>query len=279
MMQGLPPTLPEGAEILQAGGRGGTGNILYLFRNTRPPVVLKVYRARRSRLNEFLKNFSERHLEGKRGATAVIRCATEKLNIDLWTNEGIDVVRRVEQPLPAGVLPPALWLEYCAGPVLWDVLADAQRSTPTKLTLVESLGLSLSRRHTRAMELQEPLLVHEHGQIKHFFVQGDRLVAFDLEHGFGPGYPVVKAVAREVSGIAYSLTRADETMAEQFLRAFAAGYANKPLLKQVVVEATRGGGFAGRIRRWREGKRDSGYDKPRVMERFEELLELGSARH
>jgi hypothetical protein len=271
-MQGLPPTPPEGAEILQAGGRGGTGNVLYLFRHERPPVVLKVYRTRRSRLNEFLKDFSERRLEGKRGATAIMRCATEKLNIDLWTNHGFDVVRRVERALPTRVTPPALWLEYCAGPVLWDVLADARRLTPMKLTLVESLGLSLSRRHTRAMELKEPLLVHEHGQIKHFFVQGDRLVAFDLEHGFEPGYPVVKAAAREVSGIASSLARADETMAEQFLRAFNAGYANKPLLKQVVVEATRGGGLIGKLRRWNESKRVSVPAKTRVMERLGELL-------
>jgi len=77
----------------------------------------------------------------------------------------------------------------------------------------------MSRRHTRAMELNEPLLVHEHGHIKHFFVQGDRLIAFDLEHGFKPGYPIIKAVARELSGIAYSLVRSDETVAEQFLGA------------------------------------------------------------
>ncbi len=279
MMQGLPPPLPEGAEILQAGGRGGTGNILYLFRNARPPVVLKLYRTRRSRLNEFLKDFSERHLERKRGATAAIRCTTEKLNIDLWTKEGFDVVQRVERPLPADVLPPALWLEYCAGPVLWDVLSGAERSTSAKLALVESLGLSLSRRHTRAMELREPLLVHEHGQVKHFFVQGDRLVAFDLEHGFAPGYPVVKAVAREVSGIAYSLARVDQATAEEFLRALAAGYANKPLLKKVVVEATRGGGLLGKIKRWNEGRRASRFDKTRVMERLGTLLESGAGCH
>jgi len=102
----MPPT-PAGAEILQAGGRGGTGNVLFVFRSEQPPVVLKVYRTRRSRSNELLKNFSERNLEGKRGATAAIRQATEKLSIDLWSREGFDVVPRVEKPLPAGITLPA----------------------------------------------------------------------------------------------------------------------------------------------------------------------------
>jgi hypothetical protein len=275
MKQGLPPT-PEGAEILQAGGRGGTGNVLYLFRNEKPPVVLKVYRTRRSRWNEFLKDFSERHLEGKRGATAAIRRATEKLATDLWSREGFDVVPRVEKSVPAGITPLALWLVYCAEPVLWDVLADRQRALEAKLSLIEALGRTLSRRHTRALELNEPLLVHEHGHIKHFFVRGERLIAFDLEHGFKPGYPVLKAVAREVTGIAYSLIRADKAAAEPFLRAFAAGYANKPLLKQAIAEVTRGGGLIGKIRRWNERKGAATFTKTRSMERLCELLKSGA---
>ena len=272
-MQGLPPTPPEGAEILQAGGRGGTGNVLYLFRHTKPPLVLKVYRTRRSRLNEFLKNFSERNLEGKLGATAAIRHATEKRSIDLWSREGFDVVQRLERPLPAGLSLPALWLVYCPESVLWEVLRDRHLAVAMKLPLVGELGRSLSRRHTRAVELNEPLLVHEHGQVKHFFVQGDRLIAFDMEHGFKPGYPVVRAVARELSGIVYSLVRTDEAVAGQFLRALAAGYANKTLLRQAVNEVTRGGGLVGSIRRWQERKRVSGHNKTRLMEQLGECLE------
>jgi len=270
-MQDLPPT-PEGAEILQAGGRGGTGNVLFLFRNEQPPLVLKVYRTRRSRLNEFLKDFSEQHLEGKRGATAAVRQATEKLSIELWSREGFDVVPRVERPVPAGITLPALWLVYCTGPVLWDVLADHQQAVETKLPLIESLGRVLSQRHSRAVRLNEPLLVHEHGHVKHFFIQGERLIAFDLEHGFKPGYPVLKAVARELAGIAYSLARADGQAAEEYLRAFAAGYANRKLMKQAIGEVTRGGGLIGRFRRCGERKREVTFTKTRAMEWLSELL-------
>lgn len=277
-MRCQPPNPPPGAEILQAGGRGGTGNILYFFPREQPPLVLKVYRPRRSRLREFLKDFSQRVLEGKRGATASLRCATEKHNLDLWTREGFDVIPRLERPLPSGVTMPALWIEYCDAPLLSELLADRNRPLAMRGALVEVLGRSLSRRHSRAVELNEPLLIHEHGHIKHFFIQGNRLVAFDLEHGFKPDYPVIQAVARELAGIACSLARADETVGERFLFSLATGYTNKTLVKQAVREATRGGGLVGKIRRWHERKRDSEYDKTRVMERLEELLGLDAGR-
>lgn len=275
MMQQPPPKPPPGAELLQAGGRGGTGNILYYFPREQPPLVLKVYRPRRSRLRECLKNFSERMLEGKRGANAAIRCATEKLNLDLWTREGFEVIPRLERRLPSGITPPALWFRYCDAPLLSEVLADPRRPMSAKLAWVELLGRSLSRRHSRAVALKEPLLVHEHGQIKHFFLQDDHLVAFDLEHGFKPGYPVIKAVARELAGIATSLARADAAAAEAFLRAFVAGYENKSLLRDAVHEATRGGGLIDHIRRWHERRQALARSKTCIMQQVEALLEVG----
>ncbi len=274
-MPPAPPKLPAGAEILQAGGRGGTGNVLYYFPREQPPLVLKVYRPRRSRVREGLKNFSERVLEGKRGATAAIRCATEILNLVLWEREGFEVIPHVARPLPEGIAMPALWLGYCEAPLLSEALTDQRRPMEAKLALVEALGGSLSRRHSRAMELNEPLLVHEHGQIKHFFVVGDRLVAFDLEHGFKPGYPVIKAVARELAGIATSLARANQVAPDPFLRAFVAGYPNKSLLSQAVQEAIHGGGFLGWIRRWHTRGDSSPLGKARIMERLDAMLCVG----
>lgn len=267
-----PPQNLQGAEVLQAGGRGGTGNFLYLFRNETPPLLLKVYRYRRSRLGEFLKDFSERVLEGKRGATAEIRCAVEKLNLDLWSREGFDVVQRVERPLPAGVTDPALWITYYDAMNLGEVLADPARSVESKISLCEKLGASLSRRHTRAVELQEPLLIHEHGNVKHFLVSENRLIAFDLEHGFKPGFPLIEAITRELSGVVQSMARTDPTAADRFLSAFITGYTNQNLLKQSIQRAACGGGLVGKIRRWRERRRDSQYGKTRVMERLGKLL-------
>ena len=271
-MGSQPPTPPPGAEILQAGGRGGTGNLLYVFRNETPPLLLKVYRCRRSLLRESLKNFSERVMEGKRGATAAIRYATEKLNLDLWAREGFDVVQRVERPLSAGIAPPALWITYYDAPHLGEVLADSSRTIEARLALCNQLGAALSRRHTRAVELKEPLLIHEHGNVKHFLVAGNRLIAFDLEHGYKPGFPVIEAIAREISGVAQSMARSDASNAGRLLSSFAAGYANKELLGQAIHLAVNGGGLSGRIRRWRERGRDLTHGKTRIMQQLGGLI-------
>jgi hypothetical protein len=253
---------------MQAGGRDGSGNVLYLFRHETPPLVLKVYRWRRSPLREFFKNISERLFEGKRGATAAIRCATEKLNLNLWTREGFDVIRRVERPIPPGIPATALWLVYCEATNLRDLLADRVCAAEAKLTLCKQLGDSLSRRHTRAAELQEPLLVHEHGNVKHFLVAGERLIAFDLEHGFKPGFSIIEAVAREIAGVAQSIAQADTTIADRALSTFVTGYTNKNLLGQAIRQATCRGGIAGKIRRWRDGRRDLYEGKTNVMKRL-----------
>ncbi|HMP81481.1 MAG TPA: hypothetical protein PKA41_02090 [Verrucomicrobiota bacterium] len=271
-MRCQPPIALKGAEILQAGGRGGTGNLLYLFRNETPPLLLKVYRWRRSPLREFLKNFSERVLEGKRGATAAIRCETEKLNLDLWAREGFDVVQRVERPLPAGITDPALWITYYNAVNLGELLADRDSNVEEKVRLCEKLGAASSQRHSRASELEEPLLVHEHGNVKHFLVTGNRLVAFDLEHGYRSDFPVLEALAREISGVVQSMVRADTVNAGRLLSAFASGYTNRRLLRQAIHVALNGGGPGGSIRRWRERRRDLEHGKTRVMQRLGELL-------
>lgn len=270
-MRRPPPIPPPGAEIIQAGGRGGTGNYIFLFRNETPPLLLKIYRYRRSRLGEFLKHFSERCLEGKRGATANTRYAVEKLNLDLWAHEGFDVVQRVERPAPTAVTDPALWITYYEARNLGEMLADPNLGVESKLPLCEKLGTSLSQRHTRAIELQEPLLIHEHGNVKHFLVVGNRLIAFDLEHAYKPGFPMIEAITRELSGVAQSMARTDLAASDQFLSAFIVGYTNKRLLKQAIQHGANGGGVVGKIRRWRERRRDSYYGKARVMERLGKL--------
>ena len=69
-------------------------------------VFLKVYRARRSRLREALKDFSERVLEGKRGARATIRCATERINTDPY---GSWIYKLEVSAPPAGLLDAAAY--------------------------------------------------------------------------------------------------------------------------------------------------------------------------
>jgi hypothetical protein len=238
MFRGL--RLPPGAEILCADGRGGTGNITLVFRGEDPPRVLKIYRIRRSRFREALGGFAHRFIEGKCGVSPAVRCETERLAIALWAREGFAVVPRLDLPPPAEVRAPCNWLAFVAAPTLQDVLADPAIPAAAKAEQVRRLAAECARRHRRALELNEPLLLHERGHVGHVFAEGDRLVFFDLENGFRAGYPPLRAIARELAGTARSILRADPAHAELLLAAFAAGYPDRDLLERAVREGQRG---------------------------------------
>jgi len=247
--------VPEGAEVLEASGRGGTGNVLFLFRAFDPPRVLKLYRVRRGRGRELLRGFSHRFIEGKRGAGAAARCQTERLLIDLWTREGFAVVKRIEAPLPPGANGPANWLEYVNAPSLQKLLADAGIDTGTRVAWAFRLGNDLCARHQRALQIGEPLLAHEHGSIAHFFAAGERLIAFDLEHGYRASFPVMEAIVRELEGIVRSLIRVEVPEAEDYVDALVRGYANHDLLRRAVRYGLKEGSLGRRVRRCRDSFR------------------------
>ena len=234
--------LPPGGEVLCADGRGGTGNITLVYRDGAAPRVLKIYRTRRSALSEALGGLSHRFIEGKRGASAAARCATERLAIAAWADAGCAVVGRLDLPPPAELSAPSNWLEYVAAPTLQAVLAGTASDAADPAELLRRLGADCAQRHRRALARQEPLLVHERALAGHVFVAGDRLVWFDLENGFRPDYPLPRALARELAGLARSLLRIAPAPAtgDGWLRAFVAGYADRALLDELVKAGAAG---------------------------------------
>jgi hypothetical protein len=231
-------TLPPGADVLDASGRGGTGNVIVAYRHADPPRVLKIYRTRRSRLREALGDFAHRFLEGKRGATATARCATERLLIDAWTRAGFEVVRRLDLPPPPGLEHPSNWLALATGPTLRDVLQDAGVPVSRKQDLLRRLGRECARRHQVALETGNRRLLHERGHVAHVFVEGDRLVVFDLENAYRDDYPVARAAARELTGFARSLASLRDAVPAQ--RALMQGYREGATLDRLLASGLRG---------------------------------------
>jgi hypothetical protein len=264
--QTLTP-LPPGAELLQAGGKLASGNILLLFREPEPACVLKLYRFRRSRFRERCKDFAQRVLEGKRGATAKARHDTEAAGVRCWMREGFDVVRPVDRPRPDGIKPPAAWFEYCDAPRLDEVLCDDAVDQGRKAVLARELAAVCAGRHRRAVELREPLLVHEHGNVNHVFVDGDRLVFFDLENGFRPGFPIVEALAQEVAGFLRSIVKFGGASSDELLKEFVAGYTDQDLLRRVLEHAVESRSLVRRLKRWHDRRKRGDMSKTRIMER------------
>lgn len=242
------------APVLLQGGRGGRGNVLLLFGRER---VLKLYRPRSFPLRESFGEFWARAVLRKRGFSARSRCQTERQVHDVWQRFGFDVVRRLDLPLPPGIRGPGLWFEYCAAPRL------TERLDPPDLLV--RLAADMDRRHALALALREPRLIHEHGEVGHYFVvDGGRLLAFDFEATFLPGYPLLEAMADEISGV---LRSAAQRAGDAVFDAFRRGYADTRRLRRIVAAGVRGGSFRRRLRRWADRGRRGRYSKVEVLER------------
>jgi hypothetical protein len=265
--------LPEGAEVLDATGKGNTSNVTLLIRQGSQRFILKIYRCRRSRVREALRSQSHRFIEGKRGAGARERCETEKLSLGLWLREGFAVVRPLDRPIPQGIRHPALWLEYCPHPTVQSVLRDPSIAPERKEATVRLLAASAAARHRRAMDLHEPLLIHEHGTANHFFTDGKRIITYDLENGFQADMPVIEAVTQEVASLVKSLIRDAGPPADEMLRAFTTGYSDRPLLEAVLDHALKGSSPLRRFRRWYDRRKRPATGKTAALERLAAVLE------
>lgn len=215
-----------------------TGNLL--LRVDGPvPRVLKVFRSRRGRWREGFSSLSHRLFEQKRGVSPEERCETERLSLALWRREGFDVPALDDAPppawLPAGL--PSLWLEFTPGSSLFWVLLDEQRPEAERCALAKRLGVEHARRHRRALELSEPLLLQEHPTTKHVLVHGERLVTIDLEGGYAPGYSVAAGIALDLAGTLRSFSHGPPDLTAALPAAYLGGYRDRALVEQALAAA------------------------------------------
>jgi len=264
--------IPAGASVLEASGKGGSGNILLLFDELDPPRVLKVYRTRRSLFRETLRTFSQVVLEGKTGSCPDDRYETEHMVQQVWKNAGFCAIEIFHDSVPEEISDPALWLEYLPRPNLQQVLKDATTEATRRTALLRQLGEETCRREMLADERGEALLIHEHATLNHFFVDGDRLVAFDFENGYRPGFSVQEAVVQELSTLLRSITRLNPDTSSADLQAFLDGYGNKEFLRSMLLHGVKATGPRRILKRWYDRKSRPGKSKTDVMERVLDLM-------
>lgn len=237
-----------GNQVLKVGGAGGApppGG------GAPGPAVLKVYRRRRAWLRGPFRALENRWL-GKRGVGARARCATERETLELWERHGVRAPRLLPRPLPRGIAPPALWMEYTPGPTLHGRIADPAQPAGPLAGWVARYGAETARRHDLALQTQAVLLVPEHGGPRHVLLCGAELVHIDHETGWRAGTPLARALADELTLIARGLLRAAEPGGrdgDALLVAFAAGHGRPERLARLLAEASRGGplGWAHRL--------------------------------
>ncbi len=263
---------PQDLILLQGPGPDGLGNLIYRRGEGESARVLKLYRRRWPRWQEWTEAAVSRLFLGTTARTARARYETERRCLDLWAREGFDVFRRFDDPLPLGSDPPGLWLEYCPGKLLLDLLRDAAAPWGEKLGLIGRMGEAMGRRHERAEALGEPLLVQKHGTTEHILLYRGRMITVDLEGSFRSGFPILEALAQELSGYLRSVAKNSGGLDHEALERFAAGYPSKDLLRRIAAWAVHGRGLHRRITRFQDRRRRSEHGKTEVLARVLEII-------
>jgi hypothetical protein len=246
--------------------RAGRGNLLIRVPTEQGDRVLKLYRRRRSVFNQALSSFSNALIEGKRSPGPRSRCETERQCLDLWARYGFDVFRRIDEPLPDGVELPGLWIEYCSGRTLKSLLLDAKLEWPVKRAAIRRLAGMLGRRHRKALDLDEILLVQEHSGAKHVFLSGDRMITFDLEGAFQPGFPLREALTQDLAGYLRSILRCASDRVEDALEAFVEGYRDPELLRELAHWGVHGRNLFRVLKRVLDRRRRPSFAKTDVLQ-------------
>lgn len=226
--------LPPGVRLLGPAGSNDPvfGNLVFRCAGDEGSAVLKVYRRRGGAWSERLAGFSQRWIEKKRGVGAARRRETEAAALSAWQASGFDVPRILDRPAPDWIGDASfLWMEDIEGPTLRDALCDRLRTPSERGALVARYASGCGRRHERALERDEPLLIQEHPAAQHVLVSEDRLVTFDLEHAYRPGFPVLTAIAYELSSLLRSFTRLEEGE-DAYFDAFARAYGRPWILRE-----------------------------------------------
>ncbi|MDF1660768.1 MAG: phosphotransferase [Planctomycetota bacterium] len=245
------------------------GNVIFKIQEGGETTIAKVYLPRKNLWREHWKRVSHRFFECKRGVTPTARCETEALALKLWSENGFRVPQVVESLEQFHIqFAPMLLMEFIEGETLHHFLTSPRPREAQKLDAVEALGALHGRRHKRALELKEPLLIQEHSTTKHILMNDSELITFDLEHGFANSYPVLSAMTEELSSTTRSLIR-DLPNNPEVLKRYVAGYAGTDLLRQICAEF-----FSMKLRRIIKRKADR--SRRNCFSKTEGMLQLQS---
>jgi hypothetical protein len=235
------------AEVLAHSHRGDDRHMVLKIERGGRPLVLKLYGRKRDAIRDFLRDFGHRAIVGKTGMTPEARMRTERATLELWTREGFDVPRLVDDvELPAEVPPLRLLFEFVPGEPAQLLFASGRVPLEAKVPRMEALAREWGRRHARALELDEPGLVQAHATIAHVLIspQADgteRVVTFDFEVAWQPRHSVKRLISLELAQNLDSLARrASAWHLEALIAAIVRAYPDRSRLERLPKDVRRG---------------------------------------
>lgn len=258
--------------VLQGQGADGKGNLLLKVDKGDETFILKLYRRRWPLWKEHIEPVTAKIFQKKMGTNVRIRFQTERENLAMWTREGFDVPQNFDYPIPEGIDPPALWLEYCPGRLLSEVLRDNRLPWNEKEQVLTRFGAELGRRHLRFMEISEPSLVQIHATVGHILLYKNRMITFDLEQRFLPALPPLEALAHELSGYLRSIAKNTGVRFNDAMHCLIKGYPSIDLLRKTAEHGAYGRGLYRRIKRFKDRRKRPVNGKTEVLLRLLALL-------
>ncbi len=263
----LEARLDEELTFIDPPRQDGLGNAVVIVGEGSDERVLKVYRPKMSAIGSLFANTITCRLQCRRKMDPLTRARTETVCIELWQKHGFDVFSIVEG-VALNLDSPTLWLEYCPGRLLSDVLSDPELAVRDKENLVARVGSESARRHQLAIRTSNILLVHFNSSVKHIMHHGDRLTTFDFEGGYVDGLGIEGALSLELGSFLRSLERFSGSFAGKATDAYREGYADPDLLGRIANRGIRG------LQPYLLGKRFGDSLRPRSKSKTESLRRL-----
>jgi hypothetical protein len=209
------------------------GNYLYKVPFRGGWAILKVYYGTKTTFETLQKSFGNVVIQGQTSYMPKTRCHIERSCIELWAKHGFPTfeIYDVEVRAPGCVPGGYLLIEYVEAPELLDFLIDESQSLDARFELYRKWLPEWSRRHDLAIELREPLLVHENGDGGHVMLRDGKFIWFDFEMIYRSRAAVPAHVSHEIAQYIWHIYKSiPESMRARFLEETVAGYPNRERL-------------------------------------------------
>jgi len=218
----------------------GHGNWLYKIDVDGEPRVLKIYFGNRNPLLHWKKSFGNLVLTGRTTHLPKGRCKTEIECVNLWEKHGFPCFKMYPEVTFSDVPEDGYMLfEYTPGIHFRSYFGDESVPFEERMATWKTWLPIWHRRHKTAVELGEPRLIHENGDMKHVMLWKGQFVNFDFEIVFR-SKDVRDLVGREMLAYMRSIGKAfGDDLYDVMMDMIIEHYPDKSLLMEAYDHAIR----------------------------------------
>jgi hypothetical protein len=214
----------------------GHGNWLYKIPFRDDYAVLKIYFGNRNPLLHWKKSFGNLFITGRTGHLPRTRCKVEVDCVNLWEKHGFPCFKMYPEvkfsDVPEGGY---MLFDYVPGIHFRTYFRDETVSLEERMETWEKWLPIWHRRHKIAVELTEPRLIHENGDMKHVMLWKGDFVNFDFEITFR-SKDIRDLVGREMLAYMRSIGKAfGDEMYDRMMDGIIKWYPDKALLMEAYI--------------------------------------------